>query len=74
MKKVTTLKQMVSNTKVQLAMGLAVASVGLLMPDSSKSKTANPTNFCTYGEAGDCVLITDGNKHCSSGSFWNDCN
>jgi hypothetical protein len=69
MKTLQKIKNRVKEPKVQLAIGLAVVTAGLCVSDTSKSLL----NYCTAGKNGDCVLITDGNKHCSAGDFWNDC-
>lgn len=72
MKPLQKLKASVKGPKMQIAIGLAVVTAGLVISDTSKS-TESLANFCTTGNNGDCVLITDGNKHCSAGDFWNDC-
>lgn len=54
--------------KVRVALSLAIAAVGLVAPKDSKSYS-----YCSHGSNGDCVTITDGNKHCATGDFWNDC-
>ena len=67
------LKETASNRKVQFAVALAVVSTGFLIPNDAETLNAPVANNCMSGDAGDCVLITDGNMHCSAGDFWNDC-
>jgi len=72
MKTLQNLKSKAKQPKVQLAIGLAVVTAGLFIPDTAKS-LAMAADFCKKSNIGDCVLITDGNLHCSAGDFWNDC-
>lgn len=66
MKTFEKIKTKISSPKVQLAMGLAVVSLGWLAPDNSSS-------YCEDGTGGDCEITTDGNSTCIKGDAFNDC-
>ena len=68
MKTLSKLKENVKQPKVQLALSLAVATLGVMLPDHSES-----ADYCILGTLGDCELTTSGTSACTVGWIFNDC-
>lgn len=67
-------KELGKKPKVQLAVGLAVASAFFLTPHKSLEDASS--THCTAGSAGDCeanIGTTNNELVCTTGWFWNDC-